>query len=467
MEDVTQQHRHELAYRRMIQAMENGNADQLLLLECDLTEDRLDKMGGRLLQADQYEGESYSGFARQMLETRFEAEERVSAEQYFSVYNLTAMFQQGERQLESQWRLRFQDGTAHWLNAQITLMEDPYDSHLKAFIHMTDVTRETEARLEIQNRAERDGMTGLLNRATTQERICKLMTEKVPGILIHIDLDDLKKINDIYGHGEGDKALRGIAETLRQHFRESDIVGRIGGDEFLVYLPGSAANQQTIAASVTALLRKLTVIGVGSENSHRIHCSMGCSVQVSKEQSFEELYRQADIALYHVKRSGKNNYAFYTPEMEAEDYSFQAQRLSSLRSAKSMDTEELRHLPAAIADFYQLVLSMNLSANGYFLMEEVNQGIFAKLPDHGDMDSFMEQVRQGIEPQQRRAFAETLSREALLKQYEQGKAGVRHCFRFNDGGTYRWFEVSVIFYTNDSGDVCDFTLARWAPELER
>lgn len=466
VEDVTQQHRHELAYRRMIQAMENGNADQLLLLECDLTEDRLDKMGGRLLQADQYEGESYSGFARQMLETRFEAEERVSAEQYFSVYNLTAMFQQGERQLESQWRMRFQDGTAHWLNVQITLMEDPYDSHLKAFIHMTDVTRETEARLEIQNRAERDGMTGLLNRATTQERIGKLMTEKVPGILIHIDLDDLKKINDIYGHGEGDKALRGIAETLRQHFRESDIVGRIGGDEFLVYLPGSAANQQTIAASVTALLRKLTVIGVGSENSHRIHCSMGCSVQVSKEQSFEELYRQADIALYHVKRSGKNNYAFYTPEMEAEDYSFQAQRLSSLRSAKSMDTEELRHLPAAIADFYQLVLSMNLSANGYFLMEEVNQGIFAKLPDHGDMDSFMEQVRQGIEPQQRRAFAETLSREALLKKYEQGKAGVRHCFRFNDGGTYRWFEVSVIFYTNDSGDVCDFTLARWAPELE-
>ena len=84
---------------------------------------------------------------------------------------------------------------------------------------------------------------------------------------------------------------------------------------------------------------------------------------------------------------------------------------------------------------------------------------------HGIMDTFLELVLQGVDPQHRKAFVETLSREALLKQYEQGKSGVRHCFRFADGENFRWIETSVIFYTNDSGDVCDFTLVRWAPEL--
>ena len=316
VEDVTEQHQHELAYRRMVQSMESSNAEQLLVLECDLTADKMDRIRGRLLPAGVYDNSTYTAFARTMLLTRFPQEDRVAAEQHFALQNLTNLFRQGQRQLESRWHLRFRDGTKHWMNTQITLMEDPYDNHLKAFIHMTDVTEEVNTRLEIQRRAERDGMTGLLNRATTQEQICRLMVEKPLGILIHIDLDDLKKINDVYGHGEGDKALRGIAETLRQHFRESDVVGRIGGDEFMVYLPGAASNSQAIAASMAALLQKLTVIGVGREEKHPIHCSIGCALQTDRNQVFDELYRQADVALYHVKRGGKNNYAFYSPEME-------------------------------------------------------------------------------------------------------------------------------------------------------
>lgn len=467
VEDVTEQHQHELAYRRMVQAMESGKAGQLLVLECDLTADRMDKMGGKLLPAGQYINKTYSEFARLILETRFEAEERVSAEQYFSIHNLTGLFLQGERQLESQWRLRFQDGSIHYIKAEITLMEDPYDTHLKAFLHLTDVTEQTNAQLEIKNRAERDGMTGLLNRATAQELICRLMVQKAPGILIHIDLDDLKQINDHFGHREGDRALQGIADTLRQHFRESDVVARIGGDEFLVYLPGAAANKDPISASVASLLRKLTVISVGSEDSQRIHCSIGCALQENQDQPFDELYKQADIALYHVKRSGKNNYAFYAPEMEQSDYNFKAQRFISLRSTKSLDATELRYLPAAISDFYQLVLSMNLSTNGYFLMDEITDGVFSQLPTYGTMDDFVTLVCQAVHPDDRKAFMDTLSRDALLKLYEQGQSGVRHCFRFPEKDVYRCAEVSVIFYTNENGDVCDFTMVRWAPEMER
>ncbi len=316
VEDVTQQHQYELAYRRLVQAVENNRAEQLLVVECDLTADRVEKMGGQLLPKEERTNTTYSEFVRKMLETKFGHEDRIKAEQYFSIYNLINLFRQGERQLSNQWSVTFKDGSTHWLNSEVTLMEDPYDGHLKMFVQMTDITKEKNAQLEIQRRAERDGMTGLLNRITTQDRICRLMQEERPGILIHIDLDDLKTINDTYGHGEGDKALRGIATTLQQHFRESDVVGRIGGDEFLVYLPGAAANQDSIAGSLAMLLRKLTVIGVGQNNMHRIHCSIGCALQTDAQQSFEELYLRADMALYHVKRTGKNNYAFYTPQME-------------------------------------------------------------------------------------------------------------------------------------------------------
>ncbi len=203
-----------------------------------------------------------------------------------------------------------------WKKWEFATVYDRKGNPSRAVIFAEDITEEKLAHMEIRHRAERDGMTGLLNRVTTQEQIGKLMLEKKPGILLHIDLDDLKTINDTYGHGEGDRALRGIAETLRQHFRDSDVVGRIGGDEFLVYLPGAAANPESISVSVAALMQKLTVLGVGDHGSHKIQCSIGGAMQTEQANSFEILYKQADMALYHVKRSGKNSFAFYTPEME-------------------------------------------------------------------------------------------------------------------------------------------------------
>ena len=466
VEDVTELHEHELAYRRLVQAVENDRANHLLVVEADLTSNQIDRIGGQMLPDGQkYEQGSYKEFMDQMLEDKFREDDRLLAAMQFDAEYLTRRYERGENQIDGQWQVDFQDGTQHWLDVAVTLTEDPYDSHLKVFIRATDVTETKNAQLEIQHRAERDGMTGLLNRATAISRIETLMEEARPGILIHMDLDDLKGINDTFGHGEGDRAITGIAEILKQHFRETDIISRIGGDEFLVYLPGAAANQDSIAASLSALLRKLTTIAVGMGDDQRIHCSIGCSVLQDKD-SFTELYRRADMALYHVKRSSKNNYAFYSPEMEKADYKFQAQRLMSLQSIKKFETSELRYLLDAISDLYQLVLGMNLSTNDYFLMDEVQDGVFTKLPPYGLMDDFVEMTVQGVHPQDREGFKEKLSRNALLASYEEGAGSVHHYFRFRREEAWAWVEASVVFYTNESGDVCDFTLVRWADDRE-
>ena len=358
-----------------------------------------------------------------------------------------------------------QDGM-RWKKWEFATVYDRKGAPSRAVIFAEDITEQKQAQMEVQSRAERDGMTGLLNRFTTQERIRLLMAEKKPGILLHIDLDDLKTINDTYGHGEGDRALQAVAETLRQHFRESDVIGRIGGDEFLVYLPGAAENMDSISVSISGLLRKLTVVGVGTESSHRIHCSIGCAVQKDPNISFETLYKQADMALYHIKRSGKNNYAFYTPQMEQEDYRFKAQRLLSLRDSKKLANTELRYLPLAISDFYQLVMTMNLSTNSYYLMDEVKNGKFQEFPDYGVMDDFVDHVIQGVYPEDQSVFLQKLGRENLLQAYSKGMTGIRLCFRYFDGAAYRKAEATVAFYTNDDGDLCDFTLVRWLPDRE-
>ncbi len=460
--DITEQYEHEMAFRRYEQAVKFNGEGDLLLLEVDLSADWIEKMSGEMLPVMEREEQiAFSGFAQRMLGEKFLLENRDGATRYFSRESLLELYARGERQLISKWHVRFHDDTLHWLSTEIQLMADPYTGHIKAFIRMADVTKEKQEQEAIQRRAERDGMTGLYNRATAEERVRNLVAAKThPGILILADLDDLKGINDTFGHKEGDRAITGIADTLRTHFRDSDIVARLGGDEFLVYLPGAAENKDVISLSLTNLLRKLVGISIGAHDERRIHCSIGCAVQSEDTKSYEMLFKQADTALYHVKRSGKNNFAFYEPEMDQADYQF---RVQSLRGAKKLETKELLYLLNAIASFYPLMLSINLSTNEYYIVESSGR-VLSQAPTFGSLEHFIKMAVEIIHPDDIPAFYEQLSRKALLEAYEQGKTSERHYFRIRRDDSYQWAEVSTIFYTDENGNVCDFTLLRWAAE---
>ncbi len=167
--------------------------------------------------------------------------------------------------------------------------------------------------------AEHDAMTGLQNRGSAREEIREYLHRGGdPGIMILLDMDDLKGINDTYGHDQGDKAIIGIADTLKEHFRHTDIIARLGGDEFMIYLPGAGKDSGRIRTSLTVLLQKLTEIKVGGEDGRRVHCSVGCTVQSKDNSQFDLLFKEADTALYHAKRGGKNRFVFYTDEMKQE-----------------------------------------------------------------------------------------------------------------------------------------------------
>ena len=465
LKDITEQYELELSYLRQLQSMQNSET-YIGSIEVDLDTGLIETLTGRTLPPEVIAvGKTMASVADYMLSLRMIQEvNRIEAKQFFSTAYLNDQYKLGTRRLERTWQLIFHSGNPGWILFEVDLVLDPYSQHSKAFFHLTDVTKEKNEQMEILQRSEQDGMTGLLNRATTEKRVRDILSHSTDrGILILLDLDDLKNINDLFGHSEGDRAIRSVADTLKNHFREGDIIGRIGGDEFLIYLPGAATNQDAISASVSNLLRKLTRMPVGENNERRLHCSLGAAAQLSGD-SFDSLFKRADVALYSVKRSGKNNYAFYVPAMEDENHHFQSQRLLSQRSSKKANITELQYLLSALTDLYEAVVAFNLSTRDYFLLEEDRSGIFSILPSYGTMTDFVNTTRMGIHPEDLDAYMDWLTGDTLLQAYESGERSVRYFCRFYFNGAFRWIEIAIVFYTNEEGDLCDFTLLRFANE---
>lgn len=161
-------------------------------------------------------------------------------------------------------------------------------------------------------RAQIDGVTGLYCKAATEKLVVQALKEMREGMaaLLLVDLDDLKTINDTLGHLEGDRAILTVARTLKARFRNSDIIGRVGGDEFMVFLQGLKSEEwaKGLAGLIT---EKIGSQRLGCNNDYPLSVSVGIAITDGQNASFESLYREADAALYKVKRGNKNGYAVF------------------------------------------------------------------------------------------------------------------------------------------------------------
>jgi diguanylate cyclase (GGDEF)-like protein len=176
-------------------------------------------------------------------------------------------------------------------------------------IQVASAIERKQAELRLQHVAQHDPLTDLPNRELFHDRldvaIARARREDEPLALLYIDLDRFKRVNDNYGHDAGDMLLREVATRLRQCVRESDTVGRFGGDEFAVLLgnlrlPGDAT---TVATKIRLALRHPYAIG-----HHRLEvtASIGIAFLSSHGEDREQLIRSADDAMYLAKRQGGN-----------------------------------------------------------------------------------------------------------------------------------------------------------------
>ena len=169
-----------------------------------------------------------------------------------------------------------------------------------------DITAERMSHKMIQYLADRDSLTGLLNRRSFTEALESTINSCGPNELrlLYIDLDNFKLVNDLSGHQEGDKALVDIAKTLSKNTREGDLVARLGGDEFVVVLTGAnALDQQAWCDRLVS--RLLTVSDIGQQSA-KVSCSIGVACYPADGRSAETLLAAADEAMYEAKRAGRN-----------------------------------------------------------------------------------------------------------------------------------------------------------------
>jgi len=171
-------------------------------------------------------------------------------------------------------------------------------------------TKENNKKLE--NKAETDQLTGLNNKVSTEQKIASYIKENPngQGVFFLVDVDNFKKVNDTMGHAFGDEVLRNLGLRLRALFRSSDIIGRIGGDEFVVFLK-DVNDMAIIEREAKKLEDFFKDFKVGEYVKYTVTASLGAAIYSKDGTSFEELYKNSDKALYDAKHHGKKQLAFY------------------------------------------------------------------------------------------------------------------------------------------------------------
>jgi diguanylate cyclase (GGDEF)-like protein len=161
----------------------------------------------------------------------------------------------------------------------------------------------------------RDELTQLLNRRGAMAQVERAFAARAASYAaILIDVDDLKGINDNYGHAAGDDFLVGVADAMRASVRDADVCARLGGDEFVVFATGCDLDAATeiarrIIAKVSSTEPRL--------GEREFSVSIGICIAAPPDADFETMYRCADRALYRAKSAGKNRYVIFDPSYAA------------------------------------------------------------------------------------------------------------------------------------------------------
>ncbi len=203
---------------------------------------------------------------------------------------------------------RILDGRMQWVELTAHVFSEQFSKSLFALIYLRNIDAQKRRELAQETAAAFDPLTGVYNRRVFEEKVTEHMATAEPGkmsALVLVDLDNFKYINDEFGHIEGDSVLKSLSDAMMVTFRKKDILGRLGGDEFFIFLK-NVSDKDVIDRRMEELCASFVKL-----NKYGTTCSIGITMLSPGEFIFGEALRRADVALYRSKARGKNQYTYY------------------------------------------------------------------------------------------------------------------------------------------------------------
>lgn len=249
------------------------------------------------------------------------------------------------------------------IHARLQRDENTHTNRIVGIIY--DIDEFKQATLALKERAERDSLTKLLNKASTQQLITEHLNSQDPNCLsamLILDLDNFKSINDAYGHLYGDAVLAQIGSNLRRLFRSHDIIGRIGGDELLVFLK-DIPNAELVHSRCKLLLTTFRELFGRLVPDLNVSCSIGAALAPNHAANYAELYQRADEAMYLAKGKGKDRYKLYSPKDKYDallkNVTFVNSRIDSNEQPSLSDDSLIRFVFRALYESNDLEFTVN------------------------------------------------------------------------------------------------------------
>ncbi|MDL2236731.1 diguanylate cyclase [Christensenellaceae bacterium OttesenSCG-928-K19] len=218
---------------------------------------------------------------------------------------------------EVELKMMNKDGAPIWCRIRSTALYE--NGQLCRVIGtIRDITKEHVEKKKLIIKTLTDSLTGLYTKEASRRLVdgyIKIAPETDESAFMIIDIDNFKAVNDTMGHPYGDKVLRKVAKGIKNTFRKSDIMTRIGGDEFSVFIK-NIPDRAFAVKKADEVLEYFHRITQAEKGTVPIYCSIGISFLPGDGNSFDTLYKTADVALYAAKERGKNRYAIYTGESQ-------------------------------------------------------------------------------------------------------------------------------------------------------
>lgn len=317
-EDISSQFETEAQYQRELVFRDEVTPDLIASYKVNLTKDIVENYKIERSKEKKLNYEyTYEQLLQDAADRAVSKEEKQRILRKLEYGRVLQNYRDGKPSVFAEYRRVDNKGRISWVCMIINLLKEPGTGDIIGFVYIRNIDEKKKLELALKERADKDYMTGMYSKETTEFMVEKLLgphrQENEYCALFMVDLDNFKYINDSLGHVYGDKVLGDLANAMSSCFDSQAILGRVGGDEFVAFLD-KIPSGQWVEDMAEKLCNVLNLSYLEDENHIHISGSAGIAVAKAKDMDYRTLFQQADSAMYEAKQSGKNGYKIYNPD---------------------------------------------------------------------------------------------------------------------------------------------------------